>query len=182
MSLFPHWHSSIFGLIRRGGMGSGGGCPGNHRCAVRAVPRNAKVQPVLMSLGNLLLMFVLAWSYLAFMQYLTVWIADLPAETTWYIPRTLTSWRDWAWFLIAFHFAVPFSHPAVATRQAASPVLAARRFTATAREPCRCALARRPQFPRRRFALRWTDLFAPVGMGALWCSFYLGQFRRRIHA
>ena len=43
---------------------------------------------LLPDLGNLLLMFVLAWSYLAFMQYLTIWIADLPAETAWYIPRT----------------------------------------------------------------------------------------------
>ena len=107
MSLFPHWHSTIFGLLAAVGWVLAAAALATI-VALYAMPRNAKIQPGLMGWANLLLALVLAWTYLAFMQYLTVWIADLPAETSWYMPRTLTSWRYWAWFLIAFHFAVPF--------------------------------------------------------------------------
>jgi hypothetical protein len=43
------------------------------------------------------------------MQYLTVWIADLPGENSWYLPRTHTSWRFLAETLVAGRFLLPFS-------------------------------------------------------------------------
>ena len=92
MSLFPHWHSTIFGLLAAVGWVLASAALATI-VALYAMPRNAKIQPGLMGWANLLLALVLAWTYLAFMQYLTVWIADLPAETSWYMPRTLTSWR-----------------------------------------------------------------------------------------
>ncbi|MGN6790311.1 MAG: hypothetical protein ACTHJP_12390, partial [Rhodanobacteraceae bacterium] len=110
VSLTPHWHSSVFGMM----VGTGwllGACALATATAASPRGREADSVPpdVLHDLGNMLLTFVLAWSYLAFMQYLTVWIADLPDENAWYIPRTLTSWRYLAWFLIACDFALPFA-------------------------------------------------------------------------
>jgi hypothetical protein len=128
-------------------------------------------------LGNLLLMFVLAWSYLAFMQYLTVWIADLPAETSWYIPRSLTSWRALAFFLMVFHFAVPFA--VLLSRRAKRRALwlagiAALLLTANLADAFWLVV---PTFRPRGFAIRGPDLIASIGMGALWCSVYLRQLR-----
>ena len=88
----------------------------------------------------------------------------------------------WAWFLIAFHFAVPFfillSRRAKQSRPflllAASVLL----FASLADALWLVIPGFRPEGP----ALRWTDLFAPVGMGALWGCFYLGQLRGRVHA
>jgi hypothetical protein len=177
VSLTPHWHSSIFGMM----VGTGwllGACALATAIAATWRDREMTVAPdVLHDLGNLLLMFVLAWSYLAFVQYLTVWIADLPDENAWYIPRTLTSWRYLAWFLIAFNFALPF---AVLLSRAAKRHRGWLRAIAVMLIVASCADAFWLIVPGSRtggFALRWTDLCAPVGIGALWWCGWVGQLR-----
>jgi hypothetical protein len=178
MSLLPHWHSTIFGMtIATGWMLAAAALA--TLCAIGAATAN-EAQPPRLSrdLGNLLLMFVLVWSYLAFMQYLTVWIADLPAETSWYISRTLTSWRLLAWFLIAFHFAVPFvvllSRRAKLRRTWLASIAA---LLLIADLVDALWLVMPDQLPQG-LTLHWTDLFAPVGIGALW----LWAFTRRAPA
>lgn len=183
VSLTPHWHSSVFGMM----VGTGwllGGCALATAVAASPPNRDAEIVPpdVLHDLGNLLLMFVLAWSYLAFMQYLTVWIADLPDENAWYIPRTLTSWRWLAWFLIAFNFALPFAtllSRAAKRQRAWLRAVAVMLVVANFADAFWLIL---PGFRAGGFALRWTDLCAPVGIGALWWCGWQGQLRvaRRI--
>ena len=179
VSLTPHWHSSVFGMM----VGTGwllGACALATAAAASPRDREADAVPpdVLHDLGNMLLMFVLAWSYLAFMQYLTVWIADLPDENAWYIPRTLTSWRYLAWFLIACNFALPF---------AVLLIRAAKRHRAWLRGVAVMLVVANfadafwlilPGFRAGGFALRWTDLCAPLGIGALWWCGWIGQLRR----
>lgn len=177
ISLTPHWHSSVFGMM----VGTGWMLVA---CAFAAATvtwtrgTNELATPdVLHDLGNLLLMFVLAWSYLAFMQYLTIWIADLPDENAWYIPRTLTSWRYLAWFLIAFNFALPFAlllPRALKRRRAWLRAVAAMLVIANLADAFWIIV---PGFRAGGFALRWTDLCAPVGIGALWWCVYAGQLR-----
>ena len=177
VSLTPHWHSSVFGMM----VGTGwllGACA--LATAVAAWPRARDATPepgVLHDLGNLLLMFVLAWSYLAFMQYLTIWIADLPDENAWYIPRTLTSWRYLAWFLIAFDFALPFAvllSRAVKRNQAWLRTIAVMLVVANFVDAFWLIV---PGLRAGGFALRWTDLCAPLGIGALWWCAWTGQLR-----
>ncbi|HKU78789.1 MAG TPA: hypothetical protein VJQ42_03010, partial [Rhodanobacteraceae bacterium] len=104
VSLTPHWHSSIFGMM----VGTGwllGACA--LAVAVAASPRDRDAAPepgVLHDLGNLLLMFVMTWAYLAFTQYLITWAEDLPNEIAWYLPRVETSWHAVALLLVAIHF------------------------------------------------------------------------------
>jgi hypothetical protein len=128
-------------------------------------------------LGGLLMALVLAWSYLAFMQYLTIWIADLPDETAWYIPRTLTTWRWLAWFLIAFHFLIPFVlllSRGAKRRRIWMRALTAMLVIANLADAFWLVV---PSFRAHGFALRWSDLLAPLGIGALWCCVYAGQLR-----
>jgi len=175
MSLLPHWHSTVFGMtIATGWMLAAAALA--TLCAMAAARSNDTQLPRLShDLGNLLLMFVLVWSYLAFMQYLTVWIADLPAETVWYIPRTLTTWRLLAWFLIAFHFAVPFT--VLLSRRAK------RRRTWLAWIAALLLIANlvdalwlvAPDQHPQGLALHWTDLLAPLGLGALWLRVFIGR-------
>ena len=176
MSLLPHWHSSTFGLmVATGWMLAAAALA--ILCAIGWSSARVATADLLHDLGNLLLMFVLAWSYLAFMQYLTVWIADLPAETSWYIPRTLGSWRALALFLIAFHFAVPFA--VLLSRRAKRRALwlaaiAALLLIANLADAFWLVV---PTFRPRGFAIRGSDLLAALGMAALWCSVYFGQLR-----
>jgi len=173
MSLTPHWHSSSFGLM----VATGWMLAAAALAVLRAAGTTRGDEPppaaVLHDLGNLLLMFVLAWSYLAFMQYLTVWIADQPAETAWYLPRTSTSWRTLAWFLIAFHFAVPFAvllSRRVKRARLPLTAIAGLLLIASAAEALWLTL---PDLRTGAFALRWTDLLAGAGMGLLWLAVYV---------
>jgi hypothetical protein len=60
------------------------------------------------SLGKYLLAFTAFWAYIAFSQFLLIWIANLPEEVPWYLARGQGGWLGMAVFLIVFHFLVPF--------------------------------------------------------------------------
>lgn len=60
------------------------------------------------SLGKFLLAFTAFWAYVAFSQFMLIWIADIPEEVPWYILRIDGGWLWVGVFLAAFHFLVPF--------------------------------------------------------------------------
>ncbi|MBS2020999.1 MAG: hypothetical protein JST92_01205 [Deltaproteobacteria bacterium] len=60
------------------------------------------------NLGKLMLAFTAFWAYIAFSQYMLIWIANLPEEITWYISRTQGAWKGVWSVLIATHFIIPF--------------------------------------------------------------------------
>jgi hypothetical protein len=60
------------------------------------------------ALGKLLLAFVAFWGYVAFSQFMLIWIANIPEEVPWYILRINGGWKWVGAFLAVFHFLVPF--------------------------------------------------------------------------
>jgi hypothetical protein len=60
------------------------------------------------SLGKLQLAFVVFWAYIAFSQYLLIWIANIPEEVPWYLARGHGGWRVLGFVLVLFQFALPF--------------------------------------------------------------------------
>ena len=108
-SLAPHWYSSGFGLVVGVGQMLGAAA---FAVAVAARPARGRsdegTRLRFNDLGNLLMMYVLLWAYLAYTQYLVIWSENLPHEIHWYVPRTQTSWAALGIFVIAFHFFVPF--------------------------------------------------------------------------
>jgi len=60
------------------------------------------------SLGKLLLAFTAFWAYIAFSQYMLIWIANLPVEVPFFVHRTHGGWGVVGVLLIVLHFAVPF--------------------------------------------------------------------------
>ena len=90
VSLTPHWYSSGFGLV----VGVGQMLAGTWRSASpsRRARRGSRedckgTRLRFNDLGNLLLMYVLTWAYLAYTQYLVIWSENLPHEIHWYVPR-----------------------------------------------------------------------------------------------
>src|SRR5262249_9426869 len=59
-------------------------------------------------LGNLLLAFVMMWTYLAFAQFLLIWSGNLPDEITWYLHRTEGGWQWLGLALAIGYFVLPF--------------------------------------------------------------------------
>ncbi|HEX2865459.1 MAG TPA: quinol:cytochrome C oxidoreductase [Ignavibacteriales bacterium] len=110
MSLEPHWFSTIFGVYYFAG-------------TILAALASATIAVVLFirkgyftnitedhlySLGALLFAFVNFWAYIAFSQYLLIWYANLPEETTWFLLRWQGSWKIVSIALIVIHFIVPY--------------------------------------------------------------------------
>lgn len=111
MSTEPEWHSSIYGVIFLVGQGLAAfafvtlllGALSPH-----SPFREALAPSHFQDLGNLILAFVMLWTYASFSQFLIVWMGNLPHESEWYIHRSQGGWQWVAAALAAFHFAVPF--------------------------------------------------------------------------
>ncbi|HEY1725479.1 MAG TPA: hypothetical protein VGF89_08650 [Steroidobacteraceae bacterium] len=177
MSLMQHWHSSTFGLLVATGWILSGTALAILCALLRGAIQRAPAQQRI-DLGNLLLALTLVWAYLAFMQYLTIWVADLPDETAWYRPRTLTSWRVLAWMLIASHFVLPFVVLLSRAAKRRGGWLAAVALLLLLGGLIDAFWLVIPAARPAGFALRWTDLLAPIGIGALWFAVYLQPTRQ----
>jgi len=60
------------------------------------------------NLGKLLLAFVAFWAYMAFSQYMLIWVASLPEEIPWVLVRTRGAWKPVFVLLCVGHFVAPF--------------------------------------------------------------------------
>ena len=110
MSLSPAWQSTIYGLYFFAGAALAGVAA--LVLATLCVQREGFLLEVrgahYYALGRLLLTFVILWAYIAFFQFLLIWIADKPDEVPYYIARLHTSWRYESIALVVGQFVVPF--------------------------------------------------------------------------
>ena len=110
MSLSPDWSSSIYGMYYfAGGAAAAVALLAVMRgIAIRRSPQSVAGQEDFRALANLLLTFILLWVYLAYSQFLIIWIADLPREVPWYEIRTRGGWGALGLVLVIGHFVLPF--------------------------------------------------------------------------
>lgn len=111
MVLDPRWTSTIFGLYYLTGSFVSAIAVLTIATIVarRGAPFDSLVNPNhLASLGKMMLAFVAFWAYIAFDQYMLVWIADIPGENDWFIVRTSGTWRGIAIAVVVGQFVVPF--------------------------------------------------------------------------
>lgn len=113
MSLTPGWRSTGFGLLVLVSQALGGAAAlvlwtaWRHPARLRAGA--APEVPVGRDLGNLLLMYVMVWGYLGFMQFLIIWAENLPSEISWFVPRLQTGWHAVGMALVALQLALPLA-------------------------------------------------------------------------
>jgi hypothetical protein len=109
MSLDPTWSSNVFGIYLFGG---GFGAAIGLLSFISFGPLGARIPEATAdqshAMGRLLLAFVIFWMYIAFCQYLIIWIADVPDEVGWVKLRTTGSWGELAVGIAAVHFFLPF--------------------------------------------------------------------------
>jgi hypothetical protein len=182
MTLTPEWYSTLFGL--RVGLSQTLGAMGFVTLSALLLSRRDSALDSTspehwQDLGNLLLMFVLAWVYLIFMQFITVWIADIPEEITWYLPRTRTSWDIFGWVLVLLYFVAPFvlllSRRAKRNRFALG-FIALIILCAYWADMLWLVM---PSFRKQGFELHWADFAAFFGIGGLWCTVFLWRLAAR---
>lgn len=182
MSLDPHWFSSIFPAIIATGyllpalaLAIAAACWLSPRSPLKDV-----VNPdVWNDLGNLLLAFVMLWTYVAFSQFLLIWCGNLPEEITWYLDRSAGGWQWVAVVLAVFYFGLPFAlllsrdvkrHPERLRwlALAVACVSYVNQFWLVA-----------PTFSPGQLSLRWLDLSTMLAVGGLWCATFFWQLGKR---
>lgn len=181
MSLQPAFRSTIFGPLFASGELVSGLAFALLVLAwlVRQPPLSEIIsEDVLGDLGNLLFTFVILWAYLEFFQFMLVWMANLPYDVIWYLPRSQHGWQYVAGALFLLHFAVPFF------------LLLSRAVKRDARTLGGIAglvlfmhlvflnYQVLPAFDDVAPIDHWLDVVAPLGVGGLWLAFFLRQLQR----
>ena len=111
MSLEPHWYSSVYGWLV--GVGQ------VLLAIIIIIPTLGvfwKRKPLagivrrkhFHDWGNLLLAFVVLWTYMMFVQFLIYWAGNIPEQIEWYTHRYEGWWLRISRIFIVFHFVVPF--------------------------------------------------------------------------
>lgn len=183
MSLEPDWYSSAFGWIAiarhaLGGLALSILLLGLLRATRRATALHDVLSgQALNDMGAVFLATLLSWAYLALMQFVVIWTANVPREVIYYLRRAE---GNWLWVVVVLAIAY-----------VALPTL---------------LLLLRPVKRRLRFlslvagfvlllhyvhiywlvmpvfyaapTVHWLDLVLPLGMGLLWLSIAIWQLLR----
>jgi hypothetical protein len=135
------------------------------------------------NLGNMLLGFVVLWSYISFSQYLVIWSGNLPEEITWYLNRTDGGLVVITFLLTLIHFLVPMilllfrqtKKNVIPLRNVAIAVIVMRFFDVYWNIV--------PSFSgfenRIGIAMTFFALAATAGLGGLWLWHFLGLLMQR---
>jgi hypothetical protein len=110
MSTDPHWASTIYGFYTIAVILQTGAAV--TILAVTALRRAGRLPEVnenhLHDLGKLLFAFSTLWAYLWFSQYLLIWYANLPEETSWFLLRTANGYAPYFYGNLVLNWVLPF--------------------------------------------------------------------------
>jgi len=110
MSLDPAWSSTVFGVYWFAG-GFLAALAVVTLAAVRQGRESGRAARLPAAqgyaLGALMLTFAVFWSYIAYSQYFIIWIANVPAEVAWYVPRVRGGWGVVALVVLVGQLALP---------------------------------------------------------------------------
>ena len=129
-------------------------------------------------LGNLLLAFVMFWTYVAFSQFLIIYSGNEPHEIGWYLPRIAGSWKWLVGFIILFHFFVPFFVLLFRSAKRNVPPLATIAVLVFMVNAVEIFWVVAPTFYQSGIKIHWTDFFAWFGIGGCWLGTFAASLKR----
>lgn len=110
MSLDPKWFSTIFGVYVF--IGFVQAAVAAMIVTIRLMQRHGYLAAVTVDhfhdLGKYLLGFTIFWAYIGVSQYLLIWYANIPEETTFYLLRQSPGWVWASIVLPLIRFVIPF--------------------------------------------------------------------------
>jgi hypothetical protein len=182
MSLDPAWSSTIFGLIfvASWSLSALAFAILVMSWLARREPMNAVVRTShFHDWGNLLMALVMLWMYFAFSQYLIIWSANLPEETTWYVARKHDGWGIIALGTVILQFAFPFLTLLSRAAKKSPQKLGQLALLILIMRVLDVIWLIEPTFNREHFHLSWMDIVAPIAMGGIWIAVFAWQLQRR---
>jgi hypothetical protein len=130
-------------------------------------------------LGNMLLTFVIFWSYVAFAQLLIIWSGNLPKEISWYLERSRGGWQWLALVLAILQFLLPFflllSRAAKRDRTRLASICWLILFASVINNFWLVA----PSFHPAGFYLHWLDFVELIAIGGFWFASFFYFLKKR---
>ena len=127
-------------------------------------------------LGNLLLAFVMFWTYVAFSQWLITYSGDQPQEISWYLTRMAGGWKWLILAVIILYFFVPFFVLLSRSAKQSGQVLNRVAVLILAMNVLATFWTVMPTFYPAGLRIHWSDFTAWLGIGGIW----LGVFARSL--
>jgi hypothetical protein len=181
MSLEPVFHSTIWGpIFAFGQLLSGLAFALIVFARLRARPPLAGVvsPKAVNDLGTLLFTFLGAWAYMVWFQFMIVWIANVPIDVVWYLPRLRGAWLVVTLAIVLLHFVVPFflllARPVKRSTTAIAWIAALILFMQLVFMYYQVM----PAIGADRLAGHWMDFLTPIGVGGVWLAYFLWQMPR----
>lgn len=182
MSLDPAWSSTIYGLIFVASWSLSALAFAilvmswlSKREPMNAVVRTSHFH----DWGNLMMALVMLWMYFAFSQYLIIWSANLPEETTWYVARKHGGWGVIALGIVILQFAFPFMTLLSRAAKKSPQKLGMLALLILITRVVDVIWLIEPTFNRERFHMSWMDMVAPIAMGGFWIATFAWQLQKR---
>lgn len=168
-SLVPQWYSTAFGLIVGTGQMLGAMALAVAFAGLRGpLRRGPEAHGTFIDLGNLLLMYVLLWAYLAYSEFLIIWVGNLPREIAWYVPRLQTGWFGLGVFLVVVHFFAPLVILLFRAVKRAPALLGSVAALLLAAHVADVYWLIAPSVRPQAFSIAWGDVAALAVAAALW--------------
>jgi hypothetical protein len=130
-------------------------------------------------LGNLLLAFVMLFTYLSFSQFLLIWSGNLKEELPWYLNRAAGGWQYVVMALGLFYFALPFATLLSRDVKRHPHRLAWVAVTVACASLVQQLWLFAPMYSPRQFRLHWLDAAAVLAVGGLWLAEFFRQLQKR---
>ena len=112
MALRVDWFSTIYGVyVFSGVVLSGLAAITIAMMGMRAkgyIPKDLLRSDHLYSMGAMLFAFTCFWGYIAVSQFMLIWYANIPEETTYYVDRIQKGWLPVTWAVVSLRFDIPF--------------------------------------------------------------------------
>jgi hypothetical protein len=178
MSLEPHWYSTTYGAMFVVGQALSGLAFGIFALLVLSDDRPwpaALPRAGLRDLNNLLLAFVMLWTYIAFTQFLIIYYGNLAEEVGWYQRRIEGGWINVAFVLIGFHFIAPFLALVAGSGKENPKALATIAGAIVVVHWLDIHWLIMPAFYPSEFTFSWCDIAATVTVGAVWLTAWAMQ-------
>lgn len=181
MSLEPHWHSTIYGMLFM--VIEGLAAMSFAIFVLRMISEHEPVKGAVDSkqfhdLGNLMLALVMLWAYLSFDQLLIIWAGNLKGEIPWYMQRAFGAWAPVGVLLVVLHFAVPFLlllQRGVKRRLRVLSKVAILIVVLTLVDIYWIVV---PSYQANTTRPHWLDLFAVIGIGGVWLGAFLSELMK----
>lgn len=131
----------------------------------------------LLQLGNLLLAFVMFWTYVCFGQLLIIYSGDIPHELEWYFHRIAGSWKIVLAVIALFHFFLPFYLLLFRAVKKHIVPLTTLAFLLVVTQIVDSYWMVLPAYHKENLQVSWLDFTTPIAIGGLWIACFLWRLR-----